>query len=410
MLHLFHYELPLIVNLLLLLLAAKVLGEIMERFGQPSMIGEVLAGIILGPSLFNIIPSIGDLRVIADLGVFFLIVMAGLEIEAEELRNTIRGKQFWIAVFGFVIPFFSGFALGQGFGFSITLTVFLSLSMAITALPVTIRILMDLGRLQSDIGRRIIFSAIFNDVLALLVLGILLDFNETPENVRSLGLPVLLSVLKILVFVIILLIAYKLFRMAKIKMPSLNPKMNNFLELLQGKESVFALVILYVLFFASISELLGLYFVIGAFFGAILLPRSLFEHKEIERVKSAMAGITSGFLAPVFFGSIGLTLTLHNINHPLFFLQLVIIAFSSKILGGFIGGRLAGLSPLGSFAIGIGLNAHGIMELVIANIAYSLGFIDLSMFSMLILMALISTMATPFLLGRTFKLIDKSKL
>ena len=92
MFHLFHSQLPFIVNLLILLLSAKILGEIAERLGQPAMIGEVLAGVILGPSLFNIIPIIGDIKPIGDLGVFLLILMAGMEIEAEEIRNSIRGK------------------------------------------------------------------------------------------------------------------------------------------------------------------------------------------------------------------------------------------------------------------------------------------------------------------------------
>ena len=149
MFHLVHYQLPFIVNLLVLLLAAKLLGELAERFRQPSMIGEVIAGVILGPSLLNVIQSPGEIKVIAELGVFMLIVLAGMEIEVEEIRDSIRGRNIWIALLGFLIPMASGIAIGLIFHFSNTFTVFLGLSIAITALPVSIRILMDLGKLNT---------------------------------------------------------------------------------------------------------------------------------------------------------------------------------------------------------------------------------------------------------------------
>ena len=104
MFHLVHTQLPFIVNLLILLLVAKLLGELAERFRQPSMIGEVMAGVILGPSLLHIIPDAGEIKVIAELGVFMLIVLAGMEIEVEEIRNSIRGKNIWIALLGFIVP------------------------------------------------------------------------------------------------------------------------------------------------------------------------------------------------------------------------------------------------------------------------------------------------------------------
>ena len=185
MFHVDHYQLPFIVNLLILLLSAKLLGELAERFRQPSMIGEVIAGVILGPSLFNVIPSPGEIKVIAELGVFMLIVLAGMEIEVEEIRKSIQGKNIWIALLGFIIPMISGLAIGLVFHFSNTFTIFLGLCIAITALPVSIRILMDLGKLKTDVGQRIISAAIFNDIVALLILGIILDFNDESKNIHT---------------------------------------------------------------------------------------------------------------------------------------------------------------------------------------------------------------------------------
>ena len=275
MFHLIHSQLPFIVVLLVVLLAAKVLGELMERIGQPSMIGEVLAGVIVGPSLLNIIQNTNELKVIADLGVFLLIVIAGMEIEVEEITKSLRGKNAWIAILGFIIPFISGFTIGKLFHSNSTFAIILGLCIAITALPVSIRILMDIGKLQSDVGQRIISAAIFNDVLSLLVLGVILDFNDESKRLQDIAVSTSITIVKVCVFIGFLMIAYRLVKYIKAQMGTINPKVISVLRLLRGNQSLFALVIVYVLAFASISEAFGLHFIIGAFFGAILFPRTL---------------------------------------------------------------------------------------------------------------------------------------
>ncbi|MEI6883404.1 MAG: cation:proton antiporter [Bacteroidota bacterium] len=410
MFHLFHTQLPFIVNLLILLLSAKILGELAERFGQPAMIGEVLAGVILGPSLFNIIPVVGDIKPIADLGVFLLIFMAGMEIEAEEIKNSIRGKNFWIALLGFLIPFGSGLLIGHLFHFSNIFTIFLGLCIAITALPVSIRILMDLGKLQSDVGQRIISAAIFNDIISLLVLGIILDYNGNSGTLRDVTFSILFTSSKVVFFMIFLVLAYRLIGFSKTRVSTLNPKMDKFLHYLKGKESMFALVILFVLIFSSIAELLGLHFIVGAFFGAMLFPRTLFKNSEFEQVKHSTASFTMGFLAPIFFAIMGIQFDASALTNGLLLTVVLIASFLSKILGGYFGSRLAGFDNPKSITIGLGLNARGIMELVIANIALQKGFIDVPIFSILVMMALLTTLITPFLLRDAFIRIDKAEV
>ena len=407
MLPIVHYQLPFIVNLLILLLTAKLLGELAERLGQPSMIGEVIAGVILGPSLLNIISSPGEIKVIAELGVFMLIVLAGMEIEVEEIRNSIRGRNIWIALLGFLIPMASGLGIGLIFHFSNTFTIFLGLCIAITALPVSIRILMDLGKLKTAVGQRIISAAIFNDIVALLILGIILDFNDETKNIRDLTFSILFTAMKVCLFTVILMAAYRFFKFAKRKVNVINPRMNKFLHYLRGKESIFALVILFVLIFSSIAELLGLHFVVGAFFGAILIPRSMFANRDFEKVQRSISGITMGFLAPIFFAMMGISFNFSALNDWLLLVVVLFASFFSKIFGGYLGGRMAGFSHAKSVTIGMGLNARGIMELVIANIALAKGFIDVPVFSILVLMALLTTIFTPFLLKEGFRLIDR---
>ena len=407
MFHLIHSQLPFIVVLLVVLLAAKVLGELMERIGQPSMIGEVLAGVIVGPSLLNIIQNTNELKVIADLGVFLLIVIAGMEIEVEEITKSLRGKNAWIAILGFIIPFISGFTIGKLFHSNSTFAIILGLCIAITALPVSIRILMDIGKLQSDVGQRIISAAIFNDVLSLLVLGVILDFNDESKRLQDIAVSTSITIVKVCVFIGFLMIAYRLVKYIKAQMGTINPKVISVLRLLRGNQSLFALVIVYVLAFASISEAFGLHFIIGAFFGAILFPRTLFKKGNFEKVKESTSGITMGFLAPIFFATMGIAFNFSSLsNFPLLIVVLA-ASFITKIFGGYLGSRMAGFDSNNSLTLGFGLNARGIMELVIANIALQRGFIDITVFSILVIMALLTTISTPFLLQWGFSRIDR---
>jgi Kef-type K+ transport system membrane component KefB len=407
MFHLIHHQLPLIVVLLIMLLSAKVLGEIFERLGQPSMIGEVLAGVILGPSVFNIINNTAELKVIADLGIFLLIAMAGMEINVEDIRNSIRGRHIWIALLGFLVPFICGILIGLGFHYNYTLSIFIGLSISITALPVSIRILMDLGRLQSDVGQRIVSAAIFNDIVALLVLGIILDFNEESRNLGDIIVATSFTTLKIIGFIFILVVAYKLLMALKRHLGSIAHRMESVLEFIKGRKSHFAVVILFILAFASIAELMGLHLIIGAFFGAILFPRKLFTPEQYENTKETTGNITMGFLAPIAFAFIGAAFNYTGISSWWFLTVLLTVSFLSKILGGYSGGRLAGLSRPKSIALGYGLNARGIMELVIANIALQKGFIDISLYSVLVIMALLTTILTPLFLKKAFQKIGQ---
>ena len=410
MIQIFGHQIPFVVMLLCVLLLARMLGEIMERFNQPSMIGEVLAGIILGPSILNFVFPSPELKVISDLGVFLLVILAGMEIDIEELRRSMKGRNIWIALLGFIIPMVSGILIGLIFNLDIMLTVFLALCISITALPVSIRILMDLGKLNTDIGQKIISAAIFNDIISLLILGVILNLKDGFHNYTELSIKLFISVAKVIVFMAIMIFAYKMFHRAKERVVIFNHKFENFLSYLKGKESLFAVIILFVLIFASLSELVGLHFVIGAFFGAVLLPREMLGNDNFTKVQENTSSITMGFLAPIFFAAMGVEFNLLSITNIALLIVVIFASFVSKILGGYLGGRMARLSKPKSFTLGIGLNARGIMELVIANIALQNKFIDIPLFSILVLMGIFTTVVTPFLLKRSFALIDKNDL
>lgn len=402
-------ELPFFANLLLLLVLARFFGEIMERFKQPAMIGEILAGVLLGPTLLNFIHRTEELKVISELGVFLLVIIAGLEINLDEIVKSMKGRNIVISVLAFFIPILAGFFVGRYFELDVMSTIFIGLCVAITALPVSIRILMDLGKLNSPVGQKIISVAIFDDVIALTILGILLDIKDVEQTFFNITNATLLTLLKLSSFLILVIVTYRIIRNVSKEENFIENKLNKIISVLKGKESLFAVFFVFILIFATITESIGLHFIIGAFFASMLISKELVGEKHLNTFHNTTNSMAMGFLAPIFFAGIGLEFQFSSIqNYPLLF-AIIIVSFLSKIIGGYVGGRFARLDHKVSLALGFGLNARGIMELVIANIAYKAGIINTEIFSILVIMGLITTLATPFLLKRSFKSIDNKK-
>lgn len=415
-------DLPFFLKLLILLLLARVFGEIMEYFGQPALIGEIFAGILAGPSVFNIIHQNNELKTFGELGIFLLVVRAGLEIRFDDVRSSFFGKNFWIAMMGFFIPITLGVLVGIGFHLDIMVTTFMSLCIAITALPVSIRILMDLKKLKTPIGQKIISVAIFNDVMALMILGILLHFKPESATVVANAQPqveattlneILIQIGeklgKVILFFAIILLVNRILYTTATRVDFVQTRLNRVLTYLKGRESLFAIVFVFILIFASLSELVGLHFVVGAFFGAMLLNEEMLGKENFKKIEDSTSNITIGFLAPIFFAGIGLEFSISAIDNYFLLFAVLGVSFFSKIFGGYFGARLAGMNNRDSLTIGVGLNARGIIELVIANIALKEGIIDYSMFSILVIMGVLTTIATPYLLGRAFKYAEAGK-
>ena len=397
-------HLPFFANLLLLLVLARVLGEVMERFKQPAMIGEILAGVVLGPTVLNVMVRNEELTAISELGVFLLVIIAGLEIDVREIVKTSRGRNLITSLLAFLIPIGSGFAVATAFDLALVPAIFVGLCVAITALPVSVRILMDLGQLKSEIGQRIIAVAIFDDVLALTILGVLLDVNNSANSsIDVLGLAIGLTLGKILLLLAGLIFAYRLINKFTDRDNFIELQLDKLLLFMRGKESLLAIMFAFILIFASLTEAVGLHFIIGAFFASMLLSKELVGVAHFQEFEKTTHGMAMGFLAPIFFAGIGLEFQFSSITEWGLLFAIIGVSFLSKIVGGYIGGRFAGLRHRKALTLGIGLNARGIMELVIANIAYREGLIGVQIFSILVIMGVFTTINTPMLLKRSFR-------
>ena len=397
----------LIEALLLLLVVSRILGEVTERFGQPAMIGEIAAGVLLGPSVTGLIHLTPEIKAMADLSVLLLVFLVGMEMDLGALWRAFRGRGAWVGAAGFVIPLGFGLLLGLAFGMTRMRVIFLGLCIAITALPVSVRILKDLGKLQTDIAQRIVSAAVTNDVASLLLLGIILNVKGGPTT-KTLSISVGLALVKALVFmgaVVGVSRLIKRYAVGRFRRPKniIDPV----LAKLKGKEPLFAIVLLFVFAFATFAELLGLHFIVGAFFGSMLLTNEALGRKNFEEVQKVASNMTMGFLGPIFFAAIGLEFNAATLRNWPLVLAVLVVAFFSKIAGGYIGGRFAGLSSDKSWALGVGLNGRGIMELVIANIALANAFIGEQLFTALVLMAVVTTIATPALLNRAYNRLPR---
>lgn len=392
---------PLFTSLLILLLVARVAGEITERLGQPAMIGEILAGILLGPSLLRVMHVTPELQAIADLGVFLLVLLAGMEMEVRQLRQAASGRGIWVAILGFVTPLVLGTALGALYRLGPSRAVFLGLCLAITALPVSVRILMDLGTLHSRTGQLIVSASVVNDIAALLTLGVILQTNAGGAS-QSVLLATAVGVTRVAAFFLLVLGANRLVEYWVGLRPHSRRAVTQVIQALRGKETLFALTVASVLLFATVSDALGLHFVVGTFFAGILLSRRVIGRRNFEAVQKTASAVAMGFLAPVFFALIGLEFDGSTLTDWGLVGAVLATAFAGKVLGGYWGAAIARLPRPERWIVGLGLNGRGIMELVIANIALANGFIGARLFSVLVLMAIVTTVITPALLRRAY--------
>lgn len=389
---------PLLTSLLLLIVTARLLGQLFARFKQPAIVGEMVAGVLLGPALFDVVRATPALHGIADLAVFLVVLSAGLEMNFKEVVGAMSGRGLVIALLGFAIPMLSGLGLGLLFELSVIRTVFLGLCISITALPVAVRILESFKLLNSDIARYSIATAIINDVAALLILGVILNLpaaGTVTDVARSVGV----TGGKLILFSALVWAFNSLLVRLEQKGVSVQWLPEKLVAVF-GAEALFGIVVAFVLVFASVSEVLGFHFVIGAFFGGLLINKDLFLAARYADLEKTLASITGGFLAPLFFAYLGLEFNLLEMSSAAFVIAVLVVSVGSKIVAGWLGGRLIGLPQRDALGIGIILNGRGVMELVIASIAFDRGFIGRGMFSTLVLMGVVTTLLTPVLFRR----------
>ena len=386
-----------ITNLLLLLIFSRLCGRLFKSLGFQEIIGEIMGGILIG--LTGLVTPNKELSGIMELAVFLLIFAAGLEMNLKDIFSALRKKALICSLTSFIISFTAGV------GVSLTIvdlkllpSLIVGLCFAITAMPVVVGFLQHLKMMDTHVGHLVIGSAVLIDIVALLFLGITINMekiNTITEFVKIFSI----KAFKMALFFVSIMLVNKFLR-SEISHVNKTEKAFNKLIGYLGKEAIFGIGVLFVLGFSTFSEALGFHFIIGAFFGGLLLNKDIIGTNAFLSMTSTLGAVTNHFLTPIFFAHIGLHFSIDAFSEWELLSFIVIVAFSSKILGSWMGGRLARLTNKESLQIGIILNSRGVLDLIVANTAYLDGYITSDIFSILIFLGVSSVIINPVLYRR----------
>lgn len=382
----------LFVSIIIILVAARVLGEIFQRIRQPPLVGEILAGVIIGPSLFAIVSPNADLRVLSDLAVFFLMFLTGLEMNPREIRRA--GKSaIVISILAFFAPLLAGTYVSLFFGLPVIQSLFMGLLLSITAVPVSAIVLMQFGILNSKLGNTVITAAVINDILSLVVLSIILQLS-TEGGGQEIDLANLgYSGVKIAAFLGGIFLFDILFRKSADWLPH---RIEPFFKKLQTKEASFGILLITTIAISLIAQDIGLHFIIGTFFSGLVVYKEMIGRQNFNRVYGIISAITFGFFAPIFFALIGIELNVQALFSTIPLLGALLgVAIVTKVAAGYVGAKIVGFTHETSLAIGFLMNGRGMVELVIASIGFAAGVIDLTLFSIAVAIGLATSIIAP---------------
>ncbi|MBN3887175.1 MAG: cation:proton antiporter [Nostoc sp.] len=405
-----HHELLLVlVQLSLLLLVARGLGELMRRINLPPVVGELLAGVLLGPSLFglllpdlqaHIFPKSQEqsnlLSVISWLGVLFLLIVTGLETDLKLILR--KGKTaLLISLGGIIIPFITGFGLGWLLPDSfladpekrLVFSLFIATAMSISAVPVIAKVLMDLNLIRRDIGQVTLAAGMTDDTIGWILLSVVSGLASSGKF--DLG-TIFHSVSAAILFLAIA------FTIGRTIVDQILRWVDDYVGGIAASMSV---VLILALSAAALTHGLGLEAALGAFVMGILAGQSRRFSNEAGHMLEVF---TAAFLAPIFFASAGLKVNLLALLVPqtlIFGLIVLAVACVGKFTGAYLGSRAGGLSHWEGLAMGSGMNARGAMEIVVATIGLSLGVLNPQMYSIIVMVAIVTSLMAPPLLRWT---------
>lgn len=386
-----------ILNLLFVLFAALLAGNLSSRLGYPSIFGELAAGIVLGPPMLGLLKVSEPLEVLAEIGVLLMMLYIGMEIDPKELF-----KASWAgmlaALGGFITPFTLAYLTVTGFGGSSAAGLFVGIAAGVTSLATKSRILVDLNLLNTRIAHVLMAGALISDTLALIVFAAIIGiFDGGGVSAQEIGL---VAGKAVLFFAVVSSIGLYIFppfwrRLAKAG--------------LTGRTFNATLVLLVALLFAEFAHLAGLHAILGAFLAGLFLREgTVLEPKLSHQLNSLVHDMSIGFLAPIFFVTAGFHVSLDVFQNSLLLLTAVtVVATVGKIVGTALFYLPSGYGWREGITVGAGMNGRGAVEIIIAQIGLELGIITAEIFSVLVFMAIFTTATVPIFLKYTTEWLDR---
>jgi Kef-type K+ transport system membrane component KefB len=381
----------------LILLLSFVMGWLFRKIGLPPVIGQILAGILLGIPvlkgiLFDSESSLVIIDFLAYLGIIFLLFLAGLEIDIEKIRETSR-ESVMISMSSALLPFFLGFAFMMlvfpGYGW-LTALVFGG-ALMVTSEATKVKVLMDLNTLNTHLGATMLAAGAIDDIFEVLFLALVATLGKGGGLLELAAIPVEMVVFAALAFIFFKL-ASKVFR---------------YLDKNGGNEAeLFSMVVIFIMVLSALSESLGIGYLIGAIAGGFILQLALrgIDKRHSRNMVKVTELIALGFIVPFFFANVGINFDSSTLFSSIGLLAVtLLIAFAGKILGCMLVKPASRLSWKQLYYVGWAMNSRGAAELVIALAAKQLGLIPLEVFSALVAMSIITTLVFPPILARGIK-------
>jgi len=373
----------------LILLSTKFAGDLSVKLGQPSVLGKLIVGIIIGPAVLGWIENSELLTQLSNVGVILLMFIAGLETDLKELNES-RNSSLAVAAGGIVLPFVGGYTAGLIMEMEQGKAVFLGLLLCATSVSISVQTLRDLGKMKTRESTTILGAAVFDDILVVILLAFAMNFLGTNDVNLT-----LIILKKVAFFVSIILISWK---GVPIIMRWLSPS--------HASESTISAALIICFSFAYFGESLGIAGIIGAFVAGIAVSQTSYKHEVEKNVEP----IAYTMFVPIFFVSIGMRITFDGIVDRIWFtLALTVIAILTKLIGCGLGARMTGFDTKSSATIGAGMVSRGEVALIIAAMGLSSGLLAQDYFTAIVIVVILTTMITPPMLKYTFGVKDKPK-
>jgi Kef-type K+ transport system membrane component KefB len=396
--------LQLTLALIIIITAAKLGGYLSYRLGQPAVLGELLVGILLGPSVVDLLhlslftdqqlPEV--IRQLAEIGVLLLMFLAGLDLHLSDLLHSSKVAGL-AGTLGVIFPLALGTGTGLLFSMDIQSSIFIGLTLAATSVSISAQTLMELKAIRSRVGTSLLGAAVFDDILVILALSIFTALTQPESGGGLVG--ILLIVIRMILYLgIASFVGWWVF-------PKLTRRIHN-QPVSQGLIAfVFVIILLYGLLAETAGEMAA---ITGAFLAGLWLGRTTMK----ERISKGISTVAYGIFVPIFFINIGLSANARELTWESLILLVVlaVIAIISKIFGAGWGARLGGLTKLESLQLGVGMMSRGEVGLIVAAVGVTEGFLSSATFSAVVGVVIITTILTPLLLKVLFLSKPKSEV
>ena len=393
-------------QIMLLIVVGRLLGELMQRIGQPAVIGQLLAGIILGPSVFGalwpsaqhvIFPTASAdrqmLNAVSELGVLMLLLLTGMETDLALVKRVRRAAAL-TSIAGIVIPFLCGYALGEMLPDSLLpdpsrrllTSLFLATALSISSVKIVAAVLREVDFLRRNLGQIILAAAILDDTIGWTILAFIGGLAAEGKIVMG---PLLISVFGTIAFLVFCLTIGRRWVARIIRWTN-----DHFII----EMPVISVILVLMILLAMVTNFIGVHTVLGAFVAGIMIGQSPILTQHIEE---QLRGLIVALFMPVFFGVAGLSINLRVLGDPhLLGLALLFIGIASigKLGGCYLGSRMARMNHPEALAVGFAMNARGSTEVILATIGLTMGLLNQTLFTIIVVMAVVTTLCMPPLL------------